>query len=73
VGALGSNKDRHALLGEGLIGAEPFRWLVQDPRAVGIPLILETPQEREMVADDDASADPWDVKMIALLESFVPA
>jgi deoxyribonuclease-4 len=70
VGALGSNKDRHALLGEGLIGAEPFRWLVRDPRAEGIPLILETPQERAEVADDDASPDPWDVRMLELLASF---
>lgn len=43
AGELGSNRDRHVLLGEGFIGAEPFRWLLQDPRARGIPLILETP------------------------------
>ncbi|MBX9927614.1 MAG: deoxyribonuclease IV [Gemmatimonadaceae bacterium] len=67
----GSNKDRHALLGEGTIGAEPFRWLVRDPRAEGIPLILETPSERKEVADDDASPDAFDVRMRTLLEGFL--
>ena len=67
----GSNKDRHALIGEGLIGAEPFRWLVNEPEAEGIPLILETPQERATVVEDDASADPYDARMVALLTSFL--
>jgi deoxyribonuclease-4 len=66
-GALGSNRDRHMLLGEGAIGVEPFRWLLRDPRSEGIPLILETPQENPGVADDDVSADPYDVKMARLL------
>lgn len=64
---LGTNKDRHALLGEGEIGVEPFRWLLDDPRARGVPLILETPQARPDIAEDDASADPADAAMIALL------
>ncbi|MGK2963973.1 MAG: deoxyribonuclease IV, partial [Gemmatimonadaceae bacterium] len=29
--ALGSNRDRHVLIGDGLIGVEPFRWLLADP------------------------------------------
>jgi deoxyribonuclease-4 len=66
----GSNKDRHALIGAGAIGEMPFRWLLADPRTEGIPLILETPSERESLADDDASADPADARMIALLEGF---
>ena len=66
-----SNKDRHALIGDGQIGVEPFRWLLNDPRTEGIPLVLETPQERKEVADDDASADPSDEKMMRLLESFL--
>jgi deoxyribonuclease-4 len=69
----GSNKDRHALLGEGQIGAEPFRWLLADPRTQGIPCILETPSARTEVADDDASADPADAQMVALLREFLAA
>lgn len=70
-GALGSNRDRHMLLGEGQIGVEPFRWLVQDRRARGIPLILETAQANMDVADDDPSGDPNDLAMAALLRSLV--
>jgi deoxyribonuclease IV len=69
-GELGSNRDRHVLLGEGHIGVEPFRWLLADPRSRGVPLILETPQESYDVADDDASPDPYDVRMRMLLESL---
>lgn len=41
---LGSRVDRHASLGEGKIGLEPFRWLMQDERFFNIPFILETPE-----------------------------
>ena len=70
LGALGSNKDRHLLIGEGAIGADAFRWLLADPRTRDIPLLLETPQAIEMVPEDDASADPSDLRMVALLRSF---
>ena len=68
-----SNKDRHALIGEGAIGVEPFRWLIADARTEGISLVLETPHEREETLEDDASADPYDVKMMALLASLLPS
>jgi deoxyribonuclease-4 len=66
-GALGSNKDRHVLIGDGKIGVEPFRWLLNDPRTRGIPLILETPQQHYDIGDDDDTPDPYDVKMMELL------
>ena len=69
-GALGSNKDRHVLIGDGHIGVEPFRRLVADRRSQGIPLILETPQLNMEIADDDPSPDPYDVQMMVLLSSF---
>jgi deoxyribonuclease-4 len=67
---LGSNKDRHVLIGEGYIGKEPFGWLMQDRRSREIPLILETPQLNYEIADDDDSPDPYDVKMMKLLEEL---
>lgn len=70
-GELGSNRDRHMLLGDGHIGAEPFRWLLQDRRSRGVPLILETPQQNVDVADDDPAGDPYDVRMNELLTSFI--
>lgn len=65
---LGSNRDRHALIGEGEIGEEAFGWLLADARSRGIPLILETPQAEPEIDDDDASPDPWDVRMRELLD-----
>jgi deoxyribonuclease-4 len=72
-GVLGSNRDRHMLIGEGKIGREPFGWLLRDRRSAGVPLILETPQENPDVAPDDPSPDPWDVRMMALLRELAPA
>ena len=69
-GGLGSNKDRHVLIGEGRIGQEPFRWLLQDRRSAGVPLVLETPQQNPDIAPDDPSPDPFDVRMMTLLRSF---
>jgi deoxyribonuclease-4 len=70
-GEMGSNKDRHTLIGDGQIGPEPFRALVRDRRSRDIPLILETPQLNYEVADDDVSPDPYDMQMMALLTEFV--
>lgn len=69
-GTLGSNKDRHVLIGEGEIGIEPFRWLVEDPRSQGIPMILETPQQNYDIGPDDDTPDPYDVRMMQLLRGF---
>jgi deoxyribonuclease IV len=69
-GELGSNRDRHVLIGDGHIGKQPFQWLMQDPRSDGIPLILETPQQNYDIADDDDSPDPYDAKMMKLLEEW---
>jgi deoxyribonuclease-4 len=69
-GALGSNRDRHMLLGQGRIGAEPFGWLLADVRSRGVPLILETPHANPEVAEDDAAPDPNDVQMLSLLRSL---
>jgi deoxyribonuclease-4 len=66
-GTLGSNKDRHVLVGDGQIGADAFRWLLADARTREIPLILETPQLNADIGDDDESPDPYDVQMMELL------
>ena len=46
--ALGSHADRHAHIGEGEIGLEAFRLLVNDPRLAGLPVIVETPDSETM-------------------------
>lgn len=45
---LGSRKDRHENIGEGLIGADFFARLLADERLASLPLVLETP-----LGDDD--------------------
>ena len=69
-GALGSNKDRHARIGQGEIGAQAFAWLLQDPRAASIPCIMETPQANPDIDDGDDSPDPWDVEDLATLRAL---
>ena len=40
-----SHKDRHACIGEGSLGEETFRAIVNHPALRGLPMILETPNE----------------------------
>ncbi len=42
---LGSRKDRHACIGEGTLGLETFRAIVNHPALRDKPMILETPNE----------------------------
>lgn len=69
-GALGSNRDRHVLLGDGQIGRDAFGWLLKDSRSRGVPLILETPQENYEPGDENAAADPYDLRMAELLKEL---
>jgi deoxyribonuclease-4 len=43
VTGLGSNRDRHANIGDGQIGEEGFRALLHEPRLAKLPFILEVP------------------------------
>ena len=40
-----SHKDRHECIGEGSLGIETFRTIVNHPKLMGKPMILETPNE----------------------------
>lgn len=57
-----SNKDRHAHIGEGEIGTEGFRHVVNDQRLTGLPAILETEK-------DDAGEN--DLKNLTTLRGLV--
>lgn len=61
-GALGSKIDRHAEIGQGEIGLEPFRLLLADTRFGKLPGILETP------GGDGAYA-----RNLAILRSLIPS
>jgi deoxyribonuclease-4 len=47
-----SHKDRHEHIGEGSLGEEPFRRIMNDDRFRSIPKVLETPKEDDPVATD---------------------
>ncbi len=48
---LGSRVDRHAPLGEGHIGLDCFKFIMEDSRFDDIPLILETPDDTLWAAE----------------------
>ncbi|MGL4593260.1 MAG: deoxyribonuclease IV [Thermoguttaceae bacterium] len=44
IKGLGSRVDRHAAIGEGMIGREAFAHIVTDPRFAELPMYIETPK-----------------------------
>lgn len=48
---LGSRVDRHEHIGKGKIGLEGFRFLLNDPRFSGCPMVLETPKGKDLRED----------------------
>ena len=61
---LGCRVDRHEHIGKGFLGVDAFRWLMNDARFDGIPMLLETPK-----GDDCAE----DVENLAVLRGLVAA
>lgn len=58
---MGSRVDRHHHIGKGKIGENGFRWILNDPRFVKIPKILETPK------GDDLKEDKRNLKVLRSL------
>jgi deoxyribonuclease-4 len=52
VKPLGSRVDRHAAIGEGAMGLEPFRLLLADRRFRKVPKYLETPKGKNEAGED---------------------
>ncbi len=52
---LGSRKDRHTHIGQGQVGLEGFRHILNDPRWDGIPMLLETPKDKDGDGKDHAN------------------
>jgi deoxyribonuclease-4 len=64
-GDCGSRVDRHEDIGKGMIGEEPFRWIMNDERLKYIPKIIETPRLKR---SKDLKNDMLN---LALLRNFV--
>jgi deoxyribonuclease-4 len=60
----GSRVDRHAGIGAGKMGLDPFRHLVNDPRFRHLPMILETPKGTE-------DGEDLDVRNLRILRKLV--
>src|SRR6476646_6935125 len=56
---LGSNRDRHAVVGQGELGREGCAVFLSEPRFAGLPCVLETPgADGQRDLSDTPSADP---------------
>jgi deoxyribonuclease-4 len=69
---LGSRVDRHQHIGEGCLGLEPFRRIVNDRRFRGLPMLLETPKE-ESRSPTRIEVDRFDEKNLETLRGLVRA
>ena len=68
---LGSRLDRHATIGQGYLGVEPFARLLRDARFRGLPMVLETPKANRAASPvTSVDADALDVENLALLRSL---
>jgi len=47
----GSRKDRHAHIGQGEVGLEAFRLILEDSRFRELPMVLETPKGKDLAED----------------------
>jgi deoxyribonuclease-4 len=55
MAALGANRDRHAVLGEGEIGEQGLAVFLSEPRFEGLPCVLETGRDGGAPAIEDVS------------------
>jgi deoxyribonuclease-4 len=53
----GSRRDRHELIGEGALGEEPFRRVMNDERLEGVAMVIETPKGDDHTATDTRMLD----------------
>jgi deoxyribonuclease-4 len=67
---LGSHVDRHEHIGQGCVGIEGFRRLVNDPRFRELPMLLETPKKINRPSSK-VELDPFDERNLGLLRSLL--
>jgi deoxyribonuclease-4 len=66
----GSRIDRHEHIGEGCLGIDPFRRLLNDPRFADRALLIETEKSPRLGAASAVVADPLDVRNLAVLRDL---
>jgi deoxyribonuclease-4 len=63
----GSRIDRHEHIGEGCLGLEPFRRILNDRRFAGLPLLIETEKSKGCDKPNSIVPDPLDMKNLETL------
>ena len=63
----GSRVDRHEHVGRGVLGLEPFRRLLHDPRFAGLPMLIETEKSSRTTKPAHIVEDPLDAMNLATL------
>ena len=67
----GSRVDRHEHIGEGCLGLEPFRMLLNDRRFAKLPMLLETPKLETPESRRRSDVDPWDARNLRTLRRLL--
>ena len=66
----GSRVDRHEHIGDGCLGLEPFRRLLNDARFAGLPILIETQKAARSEKAGAIVEDPFDRKNLATLRGL---
>jgi deoxyribonuclease-4 len=66
----GSRVDRHEHIGEGCLGLEPFRRILNDPRFADRPMLIETEKSQRSSKPGTIELDPLDVKNLERLKAL---
>jgi len=66
----GSRVDRHEHIGEGCLGLEPFRRLLNDARFADLPILIETEKTSRSARPHAIETDPLDVKNLETLRAL---
>jgi len=69
----GSRVDRHEHIGQGCLGLEPFRWILNDRRFAKLPMLLETPKLDTPQSRRLSDVDPLDRVNLDVLRGLLAA
>jgi deoxyribonuclease-4 len=68
-----SRVDRHEHIGQGCLGLEPFRWILNDRRFARLPMLLETPKLDTSKSRRLSDVDPLDRINLDVLRRLLSA
>ena len=66
----GSRVDRHEHIGQGCLGQEPFRRILNDRRFAGLAMLIETEKSPAASKPGVVALDPMDVRNLETLRAL---